>query len=82
MEVGVEVRWPGNRRSGWFTTRHPRCSYNTPILVFDGAARRPSELAPDIEVIVPWIAKFGPEWGMIQKAIDAGYPIKMESTEE
>jgi endogenous inhibitor of DNA gyrase (YacG/DUF329 family) len=63
-------------------TEHPRCSYNTPILTFDGVSYRPSELNPDVEVIVPLIAKFGSEWRIVQKAIDAGYPIKMESAEE
>ena len=84
MRFVVDVQWPGNHYKGVLTDTHPRSNLfanATPILVFGGTAYKPVELDPEAEVIVTWwMAKTGPVWKFIQRAIDEGYPIKIKPT--
>lgn len=83
MRVEVEVQWPEEHYWGMITDEHPRSNLYanaTPVLVFSGVARKPTELNPDVEVIVTWWRpRTGRVWEFIQKAIDAGYPIKIKT---
>lgn len=80
MQISVDINWPDNHRRGVLTTEHPQSSYGIPVLVFDGEPCGPAELAPDVRVTATWRkVRTGPVWALIQKAIDAGYPIEVDA---
>jgi len=79
MTFGVDVDWPGHHERGVLTDEHAASSYGIPVLVFRGEAHGIADLPPGAKVSALWKkARTGPVWAMIQKAIDAGYPIKVD----
>jgi len=80
--IGVDVTWPGNHRRGVLTDNHPTSSRSVPVLIIDGQAYTPYDLTPDIRITAKWLQpRRGPMWSIIQKAIDAGYPIEVDPVE-
>ncbi len=78
----VEVRWLGDHRRGLLTDEHPGVCFGTPVVVFDGAPHATHDLEPDATVIFTWHRKqthpmTGAQWGLIERAIDAGYPVRV-----
>jgi hypothetical protein len=75
----VDVEWPGHHERGLLTTDHPQSSYGIPVLVIGGIAHGIADLPPGCVVRVVWKkTRTGPVWVLIQKAIDAGYPIEVD----
>jgi len=61
------------------TNTHPASSYRIPVLVWRGQAYGIADLPPDTKIKVVWKkARVGPVWSLIQRAIDAGYPIEID----
>jgi len=63
------------------TDEHSASSYGIPVLLFQGKPLGVVDLGKHriTKITASWKkARTGPVWGIIQKAIDAGYPIKVE----
>jgi len=76
---GVDVMWPGKHRRGILIHSHPACSNGFPVLLIAGQPYTPSDLMPEVRITAKW-PKPGvrPMWHIIQKAIDAGFPITVD----
>jgi len=58
---------------------HASSSYGIPVLVWKGQAYGVRDLPPDIKITVVWKkARTGPVWSLIQRAMDANYPITID----
>jgi len=83
MKFGVDIHWPGvyarHHEWGILSDEHPTSSHGTPVLVFNGQRYGIAELDPCTKITAFWKeARTGPVWSMIQKAMDAGYPIEID----
>ena len=79
MTFGVDVNWPGSHCRGILSDEHPTSSSGIPVLVYDGQPHRPTDLKPGVIIVATWRPpRIGPVWALIQKAIDAGYPIDLK----
>lgn len=87
MELAVDVDYKGKRDLVPFnghdraklTDEHPASSYDIPVLVWHGNPFGIADLPLDTRIKVVWRkARTGPVWGLIQRAINAGYPIVID----
>ncbi len=87
MELAVDVDCKGERNGISFprldkaklTDEHSASSYDIPVLVWNGDPYGIADLLPDTRIKVVWRkARTGPVWSLIQRAINAGYPIVID----
>jgi len=79
MNFSVHVKGPGYSDRAELRDDRAECHYGQPVLVLRGQAVVISELPPGSRIVVTWHkARTGPVWAIVQKAIDAGYPIDVE----
>jgi len=79
VTFAVDVNWPGHHERGLLSDEHSASSYGIPVLVWRGEPHGIRDLPRDVELVVHWRkARTGPVWRFIQRAINAGYPIRIE----
>lgn len=70
---------PVNQRSGVLSTEHSQSSYGIPVLVMDGQQFGAADMPLDSKIFLRWgKPRIGPVWAVIQSAIDAGFPIRID----
>lgn len=79
MQLPVDIRWPGNYRSGLLTTEDPWSLHGIPVLVFDGIAHSMSDLPSGCRVVVEWCrVRTGPVWEMVERLLTARmFPVEI-----
>jgi len=89
MKLSIDVYYQGQRdgvdykgdERGLLTDDHLASSYGIPVLVFRGEPHGIADLALSgiTRLSVVWKkARTGPVWSLIQRALNAGYPIEID----
>jgi len=77
MTFTIEVNQPGRHDRAKLTDEHSASSYGIPVLVWNGEPYGPGDL-PDCQLVAHWHkSQTGPIWKLIEKAINAGYPLEI-----
>ena len=78
VEYTVEKQAPGHDRAV-LSDERPTSSYGIPVLVWRGEPHGIADLPPDTKIKIVWKkARTGLVWSLIQRAINAGYPIEID----
>jgi len=83
VEIEYMVTRDGNtvkaHDRGVLSDEHSASSYGIPVLVWRGTPYGTADMPAGARIRVIWRkARTGPVWSLIQRAINAGYPIEID----